>query len=393
MRLVHLSDLHLGFRSYDRMTARGVNQREADVARSFARAIDQTIAQQPELVVIGGDVFHSVRPPNSALKHACAQIARLRASLPHTEVVMVAGNHDTPRTADTGSIIGLFSMFGVHVIDGPAKRIDFAHLDCSVLAVADNVHAKPVLAPAGNRRFNVLLLHGEAAGISPANSLAAAHELSVDDMHAAEWSYVALGHYHVYREIAANCFYSGATDYTSSNIWGERVEEQERGLEGKGIVSRDLVTGAQAFHALEPTRGIVDLPPLSVLDFTADEASDAIGDAVATIPDGIDGKIVRLVVTDIPVHVYRALDHRMLKDVRKRALHFHLVTSRPEARMSGATALVRRRAPLDAILAEHLRTRELPSNVNRDALVALGAQMLDDAGEVRSVSVEHSVAA
>ena len=332
MRLVHLSDLHLGFRSYERMTARGVNQREADVGRSFARAIDATIAQQPELVVIGGDIFHNTRPPNAALRHACAQFARLRASLPRTEVVVVAGNHDTPKMSDTGNAIGLFSLFGVHVVDGPAKVIDFPHLDCSVLGVADNLHRKPTLAPTGNRRFNVLLLHGEATGISPVNSPAAAKELSADDMHASEWSYIALGHYHVYREIAPNCFYSGATDYTSSNIWGERAEERERGLAGKGIVTRDLVSGAQVFHPIEPTRDIVDLPALSLLDFSADEASDAIGDAVASIPDSIDGKIVRLVVTDVPVHVARALDHRMLKDFRKRALHFHLVTQRPMTR-------------------------------------------------------------
>ena len=31
MRLVHLSDLHLGFRQYQRLTPAGINQREADV--------------------------------------------------------------------------------------------------------------------------------------------------------------------------------------------------------------------------------------------------------------------------------------------------------------------------------------------------------------------------
>ena len=35
MRLVHLSDLHLGYRQYQRLTPGGVNQREADVATTF----------------------------------------------------------------------------------------------------------------------------------------------------------------------------------------------------------------------------------------------------------------------------------------------------------------------------------------------------------------------
>ena len=32
MRLIHISDLHLGFRRYQRLTPTGINQREADVA-------------------------------------------------------------------------------------------------------------------------------------------------------------------------------------------------------------------------------------------------------------------------------------------------------------------------------------------------------------------------
>ncbi|HEU4990688.1 MAG TPA: metallophosphoesterase, partial [Gemmatimonadaceae bacterium] len=64
MRVVHLSDLHLGFRQYQRLTPLGANQREADVALTFKRTVDRVIALHPDLVVIAGDVFHSVRPTN-----------------------------------------------------------------------------------------------------------------------------------------------------------------------------------------------------------------------------------------------------------------------------------------------------------------------------------------
>ena len=85
MRLVHLADLHLGFRQYQRLTPAGVNQREADVARSFVRAVDQTIALRPDLVVIAGDVFHTVRPSNPAILHAFKQFVRLRLALPQAD--------------------------------------------------------------------------------------------------------------------------------------------------------------------------------------------------------------------------------------------------------------------------------------------------------------------
>ena len=40
MRLVHLADIHLGFRQYQRQTPAGINQREADVAASMRRTLD-----------------------------------------------------------------------------------------------------------------------------------------------------------------------------------------------------------------------------------------------------------------------------------------------------------------------------------------------------------------
>ena len=52
MRLVHLSDIHLGFRQYQRQTPTGINQREADVAISLRRVIDKVIELKPDLVLI-----------------------------------------------------------------------------------------------------------------------------------------------------------------------------------------------------------------------------------------------------------------------------------------------------------------------------------------------------
>lgn len=385
MRLVHLSDLHLGFRAYSRLTAKGLNQREADVAQSFARAVDQTIAIAPELVVIGGDIFHQVRPSNTSIKHAYQQFAKLRRGLPHTEIVMVAGNHDTPKLAETGSILGLFASLGLHVVDGAPQTLDFAHLDLSVLAVADNHYARPSLEPASARRYNVLLLHGEAGGISPKGSPAALKEISDEDLHADAWDYVAMGHYHVYRQVGPNGWYSGAIDYTSSNIWGERAEETQRGLSGKGIVERDLQSGAQTFHALTGTRRVFDLDPIDALALSPDEVDTAIVNAVESVPDGIDGAIARLIVQNMAPTVARDLDHKQLREYERRALHFQLDKRKVEIKRSAAVMAVRRRAPLSEILAEAFRERELPSDLNTDDFVTLGLDYLTKAGEDKQV--------
>ncbi|MFL5640121.1 MAG: exonuclease SbcCD subunit D, partial [Gemmatimonadaceae bacterium] len=87
MRLVHLADIHLGFRQYQRQTPAGINQREADVATSLRRVIDTVIELRPDLVLIAGDVFHTVRPTNPAIVHAFLQFSRLMQMLPDATVV------------------------------------------------------------------------------------------------------------------------------------------------------------------------------------------------------------------------------------------------------------------------------------------------------------------
>ena len=135
MRLAHLADPHLGVRQYHRQTPSGINQREADVARAFRLAVEGVIAAHPDAVVIAGDLFHSVRPTNAAIVFAFKQLQRLREALPDAPIVLVAGNHDTPRSAETGSILRLFEELGVDVAVDEARRLEYPALDLSVLAV------------------------------------------------------------------------------------------------------------------------------------------------------------------------------------------------------------------------------------------------------------------
>jgi exonuclease SbcD len=67
MRIAHLSDVHLGYRAYSRTNEHGMNQREYDVLQAFRRALRAIRDAEPDLVLITGDLFHAVRPPNSSL--------------------------------------------------------------------------------------------------------------------------------------------------------------------------------------------------------------------------------------------------------------------------------------------------------------------------------------
>ena len=341
------------------------------------------------MVLIAGDVFHQVRPTNTAILHAYLQFARLRAALPQTEVVMIAGNHDTPRSAETGSILRLFVPLGLHVVEAEPRALEFPALDLSVLAVADNQYARPKLVPPGTHRWNVLLLHGEVEGML--GPFAATHEMATqeipqEDLHTSRWDYIALGHYHVYRRMAPNQFYSGSLDYTSTNSWGERIEEEMAGVPGKGIIEHDLATGTHTFHPLPLSREFVDLPMVSARGLTTEEVNARIAEVIEACPGGIDDKVVRLVIRDLPRHITRQLDHKQLREFRRRALHFHLDTRRPEIIRSVGHGAPGRRPTLADFVRDKLRERVVPADVDRDALVTLGLRYLKDAEERDSPS-------
>jgi DNA repair protein SbcD/Mre11 len=383
MRIVHLSDIHLGFRQYQRQTQAGLNQREVDVARTLHRVVDKIIELEPNIVLVAGDVFHTVRPTNPAILHAFSQFQRLTQRLPEAQIIIVAGNHDTPRTTETGCILRLFVPLGIRVIEGEANRIPLFNGEVSVLAVPDlPTGARPSLPPDASAKYNILLIHGEVEGVLPKYTSTLERVpmiITEEELGAHRWDYVALGHYHVYRSVAPNAFYSGSLDYTSSNPWGELIEERDSRIEGKGIIEHDLAARTHRFHQISPDRKWVDLPAISGSGLTAAELDARIKEALEGCEGGIDDKIVRLVVRDVPRHIIRELDHKALRDFRRTALHFHLDTRRPEIVRREGQGAPGRRQSLSETLRDSLRSRTLTSDLNRDSLVELGLHYLREA--------------
>lgn len=390
MRLVHIADLHLGYRQYQRSTPTGINQREADVANAFRRAVDRVIALAPDVVLLAGDIFHNVRPTNPAILHGFTQFARLTRELPRAIVIMVAGNHDTPRASETGCILRLFSPIGIHVVEGQPRRLSFPERDLSVLAVPD-VRELPALAADPAARHNLLLLHGEVAGVVPRHAATmdrAAAEIDPRLLAAGQWSYVALGHYHVCREVLPNAWYSGSLEYTSPNAWGELQEERAASLPGKGFIERDLETGSHRFHHVAGDRRLIDLRSFSAAGMSAEELNAAVRSAVEACDGGIEDCIARLVVRDLPRHIARELDARLLRELKRSALHFHLDTRRPEIIRSKGEGAPGRRPTLREMVREKLAGRPLESDLDREELVRLGLGYLQQAE-----TTEHEAAA
>ncbi|HEY8106676.1 MAG TPA: exonuclease SbcCD subunit D [Gemmatimonadales bacterium] len=383
MKLAHIADPHLGARQYHRQTPSGINQREADVAQAFRAAVDDAIATRPDVVIVAGDLFHTVRPTNAAIVFAFNQFQRLREALPDAPIVLVAGNHDTPRSTETGSILRLFTELGVEVAIDEPRRLVFPALDLSVLAVPHEAMIgaeRPLLRPEGRERRQVLALHAEVEGAFPFDRTGLEYGGAVvapRDLHLDEWTYIALGHYHVQHRVGPRAWYAGALEYVSPNLWGELADDRAHGLAGKGWLLVDVDAGTVERRPVPLARAVMDLEPIHAESLTAADVDGRIAERVGSVAGGVRDRIVRLRVFDVPRHVARELDHAAIRALKAEALHFHLDVRPPVTQRIVGVGSPGERQTLPELVAAYLGRWPLPADVNREAFVGRGFELMD----------------
>jgi len=399
MKLVHISDLHLGYRAYHRTNPQGINIREGDVARSFRETLDRVAELAPGFLLVAGDVFHTVRPSNAAIADAFRQFSQFHARSPETQVIIVAGNHDSPKATETGSILRLFDEIeGVHVAHHDARRFTFPDLGTALLCLPHSelysgtgiaIEPEPAMAE------NILLAHASVDDqrLKLLMDFGAA-KLPREAIDPEQWSYVGLGHYHLRSRLAPNMFYSGAIERTSLNIWAEadnvRATSEDTWHDapwGKGFVEFDLDSGEATFHKLESPRPVVDLEPVLFGDIAPDELDSVIESSLAAVPGGIEEKIVRLRIFNLPREVYREIDHRKIREYRTQALHFHLDARPPAVKRGKGTAAPGQRLTLREEMTQFIKHRWKPESdrLDRDGLVELALRYLQEAEDAEAV--------
>ena len=318
IRICHLADVHLGYRRYNKLAKSGVNQRELDVNVAFQEAVSRIVQLRPDVTIIAGDLFHSVRPSNSVVTFCFRQLRKL-AKETGAPVIVVGGNHETPKRADTGSVLQLFSEIeNVFVADTSQETFTFKDLSLAVTclphAAIANREGKSLRAD-DRFRHNVLVVHAQVneKWVSDFGGV----ELELKALSPHEWDYVALGHVHMHRTVGLNAAYSGSIEHTSTNIWGEATEL-------KGFLEVSLPTAKRTFHPLTSPREVIVLPSIDAADMVPDVLTREIVERGESVPGGLDGKIVRLSIFNVSRETYRNLDHKELRILRGKALNLTL---------------------------------------------------------------------
>jgi len=331
MKIVHLSDTHLGARQMHYTDARGRNAREQDIYNAFAAAIDKVLELQPDAVIHAGDLFDGYHPSAAALGVALDQVARLRdAQIP---IVIVAGNHSTPRGAATEHVFALLERFGgVHAVHASPRLVEIGALTVTAIPHCNDreqlrqwiTEAEPVASAS----FNVLVTHVGLDGLGHVGSAEAASvELSGETLEAvASFDYIALGHLHKFDRPRINAIYAGSLERLS---WADDARR-------KGIVEVDLAADPldEAFITMHALAGRKHLRLPEIDASQTANLTDAI--VAAAERDDLEGAIVRLPIQDVTVEVFGAIDRRTINAAFKDCLHLELDPHFLDAASAGA---------------------------------------------------------
>lgn len=108
MRILHTSDWHLGRQFH------GVALEE-DHDHALVQILSIIDDQQPDVLIIAGDIFDRANPPQSALKRLSEFLTTVRATS-SAAIVLIAGNHDS--AAQIGAL-GVLATDGEAIVRGP----------------------------------------------------------------------------------------------------------------------------------------------------------------------------------------------------------------------------------------------------------------------------------
>ncbi|MBU6216762.1 MAG: metallophosphoesterase, partial [Acidobacteria bacterium] len=150
-QLAHFSDTHIGYEAYKTLSASGENQRAVDVARAFVNAVSDIVESDPPLVVHSGDMADRTVIPIRLILLIRQQLQRLASIRPdgtRRQVVLIAGNHEIPRSRKEACFLHLFEGIpGIHVVTRDYEVIEFEDSGASAGrpdCLADvTVHALP----------------------------------------------------------------------------------------------------------------------------------------------------------------------------------------------------------------------------------------------------------
>ena len=128
MRILHTSDWHLGQTLHQ--FERGFEHKQF-----LSWLLDTLVAEQVDALLIAGDVFDNTNPSAASQTQLYRFLTEARTRVPHLNIVMTAGNHDSPGRLEAPA--PFLSLFDASVVGYISRQGDSIDLDRLVVPVKD----------------------------------------------------------------------------------------------------------------------------------------------------------------------------------------------------------------------------------------------------------------
>lgn len=115
MRLLHTSDWHLGQSLHN-------FERHYEHQRFLDWLLDTIVSEQADALLVAGDIFDNANPSAASQRQLYTFLQQARARAPQLDIVVIAGNHDSPGRLEAPG--PLLEVHGTSVIGYPHRDAD-----------------------------------------------------------------------------------------------------------------------------------------------------------------------------------------------------------------------------------------------------------------------------
>jgi DNA repair exonuclease SbcCD nuclease subunit len=210
MLLLHISDTHLGCSKPGKH-----RERELDFYEAFNEAIDIALKERVDVVIHTGDFFDEPRPAPQTYYYAYKSLEKLHSN--GIEVLAIAGQHDQPKTSQLPPLKLLQELGVLKLLAQDKPETHIVKLRSNELGVVAIPYTSPALASSylnsvkvPETKKRILMAHLLIKELNIPNAHASLAELRPEN-----YSYVALGDYHIKYETVyrgVKVAYPGSTE-------------------------------------------------------------------------------------------------------------------------------------------------------------------------------------
>lgn len=113
MKIIHFSDLHIGYTRYSKGIdlETGLDNRIVDFLNTFDELVNYALEENIDLVIFAGDAYKDRNPSQTHQKEFAKRLLKLtKANIP---VALVVGNHDMPGNKGRATALDIFPTMNV----------------------------------------------------------------------------------------------------------------------------------------------------------------------------------------------------------------------------------------------------------------------------------------